>query len=281
MTHYDPTWVKDKSRERRYCRATAEAVIREAARAGFNLLLLDVKDAVRYRGLPDIRRRYSVPMSELRSLAALARGLGMEVVPKLNFSLSPQYRHSAWLWATQSDFDSPARWARAMTALDEVVAAVAPRRVHVGMDEDDTRSPGQYRAALHLLRRRLKARGLGMMMWADCGHRWRPSDLWKVVPAVESLPRDVALMIWNYGRADAEWAARFVRLGFPVMGTALCNGSAGALGRTRNCREWSDAARRLGMAGVAVTTWTPCSRKNRGNLLRAVRRCGPILRRRA
>ena len=42
MTHYDPTWNKQKDTERRYHKPTARAVIKKLADCGYNLLLMRI-----------------------------------------------------------------------------------------------------------------------------------------------------------------------------------------------------------------------------------------------
>lgn len=281
MTHYDPRWNKQKDTEKRYDEATAHAVIDAAADAGFNLLVIDVKDAVLYRRQPGLRKRYSVPMRELAGLAGHARERGLEVVPKMNFSMSPLFRHSHWFEPKQADPPTKDYWRRGLSAVDEVVAAVKPRIVHVGMDEDDTRSPAEYRRDLHRLHRELRRRGLRMAMWADVCHRWRPQQRWKEIPAIRTLPRDVILMPWLYEAAPEDWVRRLLRWGFEVVGTSSCwlTGRRPRRGRQPldNTREWARAIRRLGGSGVLVTNWMKCSRENRATMLKTLRLCGPVL----
>ncbi|MCX7806012.1 MAG: hypothetical protein N3A38_12590 [Planctomycetota bacterium] len=281
MTHYDPAWIETKHQEKKWDKATGLAVVDAMAGAGMNMLIVDVEDAVIYRTLPDIRRKYSVPMSELVEMAGRAKEHGIELVPKMNFSLSPRHRHSAWFEPTQALPPSKEFWRRGLAALDEVVEAVRPGMVHVGMDEDDTRSPQEYLRDLLRLRRELKRRGLRMVMWADVGHRWQAQERWKQIPAIKELPRDVILMPWRYDAVPEDWARRLVKWGFEVIGASGCWVS----GRRRpkdkdpleNTRLWVAAIRKARGAGVVVTNWTKCSRENRAALLKTVKLCGPIL----
>jgi hypothetical protein len=282
LTHYDPNWLKNKDTEKRFHRKTAEALIRAAAESGFNMLVIDVKDAVRYKSLPKLRKRYTVPMRELKALTALAKSLGLEVVPKLNFSKSPVHRHSHWLWPEQSPPDSEKMWNEALKAIDEVVAVMRPHFLHVGMDEDDTRSPDEYRRALHFLHKQLKKRKLRMMIWADCGHRWRPAERWKVAPAIKTLPRDVILMPWNYELALDDWTRKFKRWGFDVIGASACIRPRNAGKKhslLKNTQLWCDTIKRTDSLGLIVTQWTPCRQENAGRMLDGVRACGTIFRR--
>lgn len=277
LTHYDPRWNKEKETEERYDRATAEAVIDAMADAGMNLLLIDVEDGVIYKTLPELRKRYSVPIAELRGLALRARKKGLEVIPKLNFARSPLHRHSAWLDPNQAEPDSAAFWKRGFAAIDEVLAATEARTLHVGMDEDDTRSPEEYRKATMRLYRGLKRRGVRMAMWAEVGHRWRPQQRWKEIPAIRELPRDAILMPWSYHFAQTEWVPRLKRWGFEVIGA--CGYSAGDTegDPSANAREWCNLIRSARADGLVLTKWIRCSAENREALVQAARTCGELM----
>ena len=280
LTHYDPRWCLQKQRERRYHMPTARAVIREMAGAGMNLLIVDIADAVTYKSLPDIRKRYSVPMSELTELAELARSEGLEVVPKLNFARSPRHRHSAWLDDRQSGPDTAEFWQRGFAAVDEVLdAARGAEMFHVGMDEDDTRSPDEYLKALLRLHRGLKRRKVRMAMWADIGHEHgRPQERWKVAPALRELPRDVLLMPWSYTYVMEPEVRRLKRWGFDVLPAGMyAHPAAPARDAAKNVKEWTAIVRKHRLAGLLLTKWIPLSRANRAELLRDVRAAGPMM----
>ncbi len=277
LTHYDPRWNKEKETEERFDHATAEAVIDAMADAGMNLLLIDVEDGVIYKSLPELRKRYSVPMAELGALTLRARRKGLEVVPKLNFSRSPLHRHSAWLDPNQADRDSASFWKQGFAAIDEVLTATESSTLHVGMDEDDTRSPEEYCKATMRLYRGLRRRGVRMAMWAEVGHKWRPQERWKEIPAIRELPRDVILMPWSYQFAQTEWVPRLKRWGFQVIG-ACGYGAPGTEGDPlANAREWCGLIRSARADGLVLTQWIRCSKENRDRLVQAVRACGELM----
>jgi hypothetical protein len=279
LTHYDPRWWEQKSRERRFNRATTRAVIRATADTGMNLLIIDVADAVLYRSLPHLRKRYSVPMTELTELVEFAREAGLEVVPKLNFARSPRHRHSHWLDPEQSQPDSPTFWKQGLAAVDEVLDATGATMLHVGMDEDDTRSPDEYRKATLRLHRELTRRKIRMLMWAEVGHEtWRPQQRWKEIPTLRELPRDVILMPWSYTNVIDDWARRLKRWGFDVVpGCQYGHPSLPGKHAVKNVRAWADAAQNLDLPGLVLTKWIRLSRPNRAILLEAIRESGPVM----
>jgi hypothetical protein len=279
LTHYDPKWMLQKATEKRHDQAAALAVIKAMGEHRFNLLLLDIKDAVAYSKLPDLKKRYTVPMAELKELAKAARASGLEFIPKLNFAKSPEHKHSAWLEPGQASADTPEFWKRAFIAVDEVLKATGAKTLHVGMDEDDTRSPDEYLAALLELHAGLKKRGVRMAMWADAGHMWRPGERWRVWPAIEKLPRDVILFPWNYFSGLENWVEKFKGMGFDVIGACAYRTPANQAGADHltNTRQWAESVRKFGAEGVIVTHWIKCGKANRAVLLESVRKCGPVL----
>ena len=164
LTHYDPQWVLKKNSERPFDLGLAMEIADELAGAGFNALLVGVSDGVRYKSHPEFRRKYSVPMKQLETLCKHARSLGLEIIPKLNFSRSAINRHNDWMLAPKENwyvhFDDDYYWKTGFEAIDEVIAACRPKRFfHVGMDEDHDRSYTQYVDAILRLRAGLKKRG--------------------------------------------------------------------------------------------------------------------------
>lgn len=279
LTHYDPGWIKNKGKEKRFHRKTAEACIRAIALAGFNFLIIDIKDAVIYKSLPHLKRNYSVPMRELKELVELAKSLGLEVVPKLNFSKSNIHRHSQWLWNKQRESDTSLLWKDAVKAIDEIITATKPRFFHIGMDEDDTRSPEEYANALKFLYGHLKKRKIRMVMWAECGHNWRQTERWKEIPAIMNLPRDVILMLWSYHLTLEDWVQKLQRKGFDVIGTSASLKLKDEDKRTwygENTRDWLKVLKKNKSFGHCLTRWIPTSSKNKSMLMEGIRETGKL-----
>ena len=97
VTHYDPVWCERKETEKPFDAQVATAVVEAAAEGDLNLLVVDCADGVRYGSHPELERHYTVPMETLRGVLDAARGAGLELVPKLNFSQSHHHRHNDWL----------------------------------------------------------------------------------------------------------------------------------------------------------------------------------------
>jgi len=152
ITHYDPVWCARKATERPFDLKVALAVIDAMAEAGLNLLIVDAKDAVAYATHPELARPYTQPMQILHRLREHAFARGIETAVKLNFSQSALHQHNHWFRPYHDLFDNAEYWQRGFQVIDELVAAVRPKRFfHIGMDEDHARSYTQYAAAIQTL----------------------------------------------------------------------------------------------------------------------------------
>ncbi len=70
-----------------------EEVTREMAVIGMNMVVLDLGDAIQYESHPEISLPDAWNHDQLKRELARLRGLGLEPIPKLNFSTG----HDAWM----------------------------------------------------------------------------------------------------------------------------------------------------------------------------------------
>lgn len=277
LTHYDPVWMRKKAREKPFELDVALEIVEALAAQGFNTLLIGVSDGVQYKSHPELTRHYSVPMKQLRTLAARARKLGMDIVPKLNFSRSLINGHDHWTHAPgdrwHTHFDDEYYWNLAFDCIDEVIAACEPARYfHVGMDEDHQRSYGQYVEASRILRAGLKSRGLRMVCWSDSAINYpsafihREKSEW----AEEKLPHDSVRLLWTYRRVPTKEIKRIGKLGFELWGAPGTD--------PKLVRGFRDTLLAAGGNGLVMTRWVPCRKRNRAEILRLIRDLGPIYR---
>src|SRR5712692_11785303 len=85
FSHYDPNWMRRKTKEERFDLRTGLKVVDAMADVGMNLLVIDIEDGVVFKNHPELRRPCSVPIAQLESLAQAARERAIGLVPKLNF----------------------------------------------------------------------------------------------------------------------------------------------------------------------------------------------------
>lgn len=272
VTHYDPAWCRKKEDEKPFDAGVATAVARAAAEGGLNLLVIDCADGVKYRSHPELERHYTVPMQSLRDVLDSARGLGLELVPKLNFAQSHLHHHNDWFRPHHELRDSDEYWRLAFEIIDELIEEIKPPRFfHVGMDEDHDRSHAQYARAIERLHSGLKERGLRAVVWNDSAHEgtpWADVHAEKCRAAEERIPKDVVEVLWSYRSTASEPLKRLVDQGFEVWG---------APGATEEqVRAWRKDITELGGKGLLLTRWIPMTAENRDELVDLVKRLGPL-----
>ena len=270
LTHYDPLWYRRKSKENPIDMDLALEIIDAIVSVGFNLLIIDCADAVRYKSHPELARRYSISINSLKRLLMRARANDIEVVPKLNFSHSKYYKHNHWFRPYNKLFDNDKYWKIAFELIDELIGIFRPKRFfHVGMDEDHDRTTTQYIDAILRLRQGLKQRGLRTLIWNDSPHRGFASiHAQKSIAAEKRIPRDIVQIIWDYRKVPPRHIRRLVNEGFQVWG-APCWDPFQAF-------YWKQAILGLGGKGLIMTRWIPCRRSNRSKFLRLIGTAGPI-----
>lgn len=270
LTHYSPGWYLRKRRERPIDPGLALEIIDALAKAGFNMLIIDCEDGLKYKSHPELERRYSISRPSLIKILNYARRRRLELVPKLNFSQSIYHRHDYWLRPYCRFLDSDKYWKVAFELIDELMEIFRPRRFfHIGMDEDDTRTHAQYIAAVSHFRKGLKERGLRTVIWNDTAlGSSRPWHTKKSLAAEKAIPRDIVQAVWDYSHVRPAIIRRLKEEGFDVW---VAPGA-----RPLQILEWKAAALKYGAAGMVMTTWMPCRLHNRFPMLNMIRMTGPI-----
>ncbi len=273
ITHYDPMWNARKSREKRFDLKLALEAVEAMARSGFNTLVIDCADGVRYKSHPELVRGYTAPMNDLKKLAARARQLGLDVVPKLNFAQSHWHCHNHWFRPHHLLFDSPLYWRRAFRIIDELIRACRPRSFfHIGMDEDHERSSVQWARAIKTLRDGIRRRGLRVLHWTDVayprGRAWIHAE--KCLAAEPLVPKDVTQVVWDYDSVQPEILKRLRKRGFDCW---IAPG-----GNPLRILQWKQALLKAGGSGMLFTQWIPCRPKFRSKILGYLNRLGSVLR---
>ena len=277
LTHYDPMWWEKKARERRFDLDTALKVVEALAEEKFNLLVIDCADGVKYRSHPELAKRYSAPMRDLAKLAAAAHAAGLDVAPKLNFAQSHLHHHNDWMRGPKEQwyehFDDEAYWKRAFELIDELIGVCEPKRYfHVGMDEDHSRSHGQYIEAIKTLRAGLRKRKLKTLIWNDTGIEYASGLVHaeRSLVAETAIPKDIVQVIWRYDAVPAGAIRRLAREGFQLWG---------APGRRpRMAAEFREAVLKAGGKGLLMTTWGPVRKATRKRLVAGIRARGSVYR---
>ncbi|WP_129664142.1 Tat pathway signal protein [Phytoactinopolyspora endophytica] len=255
-----------------------------------NMVLLDLGDAVRYESHPEIALKDAWSTARLKDEVARLRELGLEPIPKLNFSTG----HDAWLGVYQRQVSTPVYYEVCKDLIAEVSELFGgPRLFHLGMDEET--AANQPRSRLVVIRQHelwwedlcffadeVTKAGARPWVWSD--HAWRhPQEFyWK-------MPRSIVQSNWHYDldftddnendrpRVMPEPENRAWRYltyldlddqGFDQIPTASNYRQARSFGLTVDfCRRRLDHARLL---GFLQTTWKPTIPQFRDHHLQAI-----------
>ena len=272
LTHYDPVWIKKKSREKYFDLDLALEIVESMSRVGMNLLVIDCEDGVVYKSHPELRRPYSADMRALEAIVRRAESLGIEIVPKMNFSQGSE-GHNLWFRPHNFPFDTPDYWKKATDLIDELIGVCQPKRFfHIGMDEDFGRSHAQYVKAICTLRTILKQRRLRPVIWNDSATTMGgPYEVFgeKCMHAETKIPKDVVQAPWCYHASQPKTIARLTSEGFDLWG------APGP--QPEQAKAWKNDLLKYGGKGVLLTRWIPCRRGNRKELLRVINTVGAVL----
>lgn len=211
ITHYDPNWYARKKSEKPFDLEIGCEMVRAIAKAGFNMLIIDLADGVEYRSLPELKRHYSIPWAHLKTLIACARAEGLEIVPKLNFSKSKHHRHNDWFRPYHKLPDTKEYWIKAFELIDEIISVCKPKRFFfIGMDEDTHRTSAQYVAAVNSLHAGLSKRGLRTVMWNETTYSGAAAFgcIQKMIATEEKTAGDIVRVVGNYGPVSARAVRR-------------------------------------------------------------------------
>ena len=104
-----------------------------AAAKGMNLLLIDVGDAVAFPSHPELAIKGSWSVERLQAELARIKKLGMEPIPKLNFSNT----HNGWLKEYRRMVSTPDYYKVCADVIRDTAEIFGhPRFLHIGYDEE-------------------------------------------------------------------------------------------------------------------------------------------------
>jgi len=166
---------------------------------GVDMLLFDLGDAVRYESHPEIAIENAWTVERLKEELARCRAMGLEPIPKLNFSAT----HDAWLGPYSRMLSTPAYYEVCRDLIAEVSAIFdTPRYFHIGMDEETC--PHQTHWAYVVVRQwelwwhdfqllvdAVEKAGPRAWIWSD--YVWNHPELF-----YEKMPKQVLQSNWFY-----------------------------------------------------------------------------------
>ena len=184
---------------------------------GLNTLILDIGDGMIMPSHPEIAAEGAWTQEKLREEIVRLEKLGIEVIPKLNFSTC----HDVWMKEYHRMVSTPDYYAFCRDAIADVIAAFPkpPRFFHLGYDEEVTHLQVLPRYIYACIRtgelwwhdflffvREVERHGVRAWIWSD--YIWKHEEEF-----LRRMPRSVMQSNWYYGRSwdvdrpDQKWLA--------------------------------------------------------------------------
>lgn len=169
------------------------------ADGGLNMVVLDLGDAIRYESHPEIAVEDAWSPRRLREEARRLRDMGLELIPKLNFSAC----HDEWMGPYARCVSTPAYYQVCKDLIAEVIDILEqPRFFHLGMDEETASIQKrrnyvivrQHELIWHdllFLIEQVQRCGVRPWMWSDL--IWRHEEQF-----LKHVPRSVLQSNWYY-----------------------------------------------------------------------------------
>jgi hypothetical protein len=175
-------------------------IIKKMKDSAINMVVLDLGDAVRYESHPEIAVKNAWSTQKLENEIYKLRELGIEPIPKLNFSTT----HDTWL-GKYSRMVSTKEYYQVCTNLIKEVCEIFnnPRFFHLGMDEESYDYQKNFRMVhlrngdlwwddLYFFLNEVEKNGSRPWVWSD--YVWNHPDLF-----YSKMPLDVLQSNWYYG----------------------------------------------------------------------------------
>jgi len=180
---------------------------------GLNMAVIELAEGVKYESHPEIAVTGAWSVERLRKELAHMRSLGIEPVPKLNFSAT----HDQWLGDYNRMVSTPEYYKVCEDLVSEVCEIFDhPRLFHLGYDEEDVRCQSAHEYVV--LRqgdlwwrdflwfvKTTERRGMRPWIWSDW--MWEHTEEFLM-----RMPRSVLQSNWYYDEGFDERAFRWPRI---------------------------------------------------------------------
>ena len=255
----------------------------KAREAGFNMLLMDLAEGIQYPSHPELAIKGSWSPEKLQKELARLRAMGLEPIPKLNFSAA----HDVWL-GEYAKMVSTKKYYEVCADLIRDVSELfgTPRLMHIGCDEETWGHQDRYQFAV--VRQgdlwwhdflfyvgEVEKRGMRAWMWSD--YIWKHTEEF-----LKRMPKSVMQSNWYYGEtfdpATRPHVKAYVDLeegGFDQMPTGSNYSKDGNFaGTVEFCRK-AIAPERL--KGFIMAPWRHTIAHWRGDLMKAIDLSRPVI----
>ena len=273
----EKVWQSAGSEKMRFDKDLFWELVEHAKKCGINTLVLDLADGIVYNSHPELAIEGSIEREELLNMIARIRELGLDIIPKLNFSTC----HDAWLKDYSRMVSTKPYYDVCRDVINEVCDVFEPELIHLGMDEENYENQKFYDCAvvrqndlwwhdLRFLVDVVESRGARAMMWSDYA-RHRPDEF------IEKCPKSVVQCPWYYFNkfegelTDSERIRVEPFLRLADAGYTIIAGGSNEYFK-ENITLLDEFCRRLPnecYTGIIQTTWAPTTEKWRTPLFEA------------
>ncbi|QNN22908.1 Tat pathway signal protein [Planctomycetales bacterium ZRK34] len=184
----------------RFDEALYRELVDRMVKAGMNLVVIDLGDAVVYESHPEIAVQGAWSRAKLREELKRLRDVGLEPIPKMNFSTA----HDIWLGEYSRMVSTPTYYKVCGELIDEVIDLFdTPRFFHLGYDEETAGHQAKYQYVVvrqheqwwndfDFFVQRVQAKKVRPWIWSD--YYWAHSEAF-----LKRMPKSVLQSNWYYG----------------------------------------------------------------------------------
>ncbi len=175
------------------------AIIDKLAASGFNTVVLDLGEGVKYESHPEIAAQGAWSIDFLRSELNQLRAKGITPIPKLNFATT----HDEWLGEYSRRVCTPEYYQVCRDLIEEVCDVFdQPEFFHLGMDEEFTENQIHLHYAvirqfdlwwhdMYFYIEACERKNVRAAVWSDCGKK-------NIAEYVAKMPKSVLQTNWYY-----------------------------------------------------------------------------------
>jgi hypothetical protein len=176
-----------------------DEMLKKMAYAGVNMVLIDLGDGVKWDSHPEIAVKKAWSTDRLKRELAKMRKMGIEPIPKLNFSTC----HDAWMGPYSRCVSSDIYYTVCRDLIAEAIDLFdKPRFFHLGMDEETAEHQVLFEYAvirqhdlwwndLYFLVKQVENAGSRAWIWSD--YIWKRPEVF-----LKKMPKSVLQSNWYY-----------------------------------------------------------------------------------
>jgi hypothetical protein len=174
-------------------------MLKRMAKCGMNMVILDLGEGVKYRSHPELACKGAWSVSKLKKEIKKCQAMGIEVIPKLNFSTA----HDVWLGEYARMVSTDIYYGVCKDLIAEVIDIFdKPRFFHLGMDEETAGHQEHYLYAvmrqhdlwwhdLYFFQKQVERANVRAWVWSD--YIWHHHDEF-----LAKMPKSILQSNWYY-----------------------------------------------------------------------------------